>query len=409
MQDELRAVAEGLAARLHRAVAIDDPHIRLLVHTSHDENVDEHRVHSVLRRQGSPDLVEYVLSHGIAAAEAPVRIPALKARRMLGRVCVPVRCDLRLFGYLWLIDDGDPVTDDELRLAVEAAAAAGQVLHRQQLIGDLRESRGRELLRDLVSEDASIRTHAAAELARKDTLPADGDVVVVGVRVGEAALAGLDGAATELDFALQRAVRHVTPVPALAMTRSGGHGTLLLAGTKLPSPQALRAQAQDLQSSLAKALGSNEVRVGVGPAVRGLLAAHRSHVGAQDVLRVTEVVPGFGPVVGYEELGIYRLLVHLPIEQLPVDAVPAGLRALIDGDGDGPLVETLETYLDEAGDARASVARLHVHRGSLYYRISRIEEITGMSLGNGGDRLVLHLGLKLARLLGLLVSPPASP
>ncbi len=130
MQDELRAVAESLAARLHRAVAMDDPHLRLLVHTSHDKNVDEHRVHSVLRRQSPPDLAEHVFSHGIAAAAGLVRIPGSPDRRMLGRVCVPMRCETRLFGYLWLIDDGDPVADDELRLAVEAAAAAGQLLHR---------------------------------------------------------------------------------------------------------------------------------------------------------------------------------------------------------------------------------------------------------------------------------------
>lgn len=406
MQEELRAVAEGLAARLHRAVAIDDPHIRLLVHTAHDENVDEFRVQSVLQRKGSPDIIEHVMSYGIATADTPVRIPGLPDRRMLGRVCVPVRCDGQLFGYLWLIDDDQSVTDAELQLAAEAAAAAGHMLHRQQLIGNLRASRGRELLRDLVSDNASIRSHAAAELVREDTLPADGQVVLIGVRIGEGVLADVDGAAAELDLALQRGVLHLTPVSALAMSRSGGHGTLLLSGSRLPSPEALRSHAQELRSSLAKALGSDDVRVGIGPKVHGLAAAHWSYVGAEDVLRVIEVVPGFGRVVSYEELGIYRLLVHLPINELPADAVPVGLRALIEKDSSGQLIETLETYLDEAGDARASVARLHLHRSSLYYRIARIEEITGMSLGNGGDRLSLHLGLKLARLIGLL--PPSS-
>jgi DNA-binding PucR family transcriptional regulator len=38
----------------------------------------------------------------------------------------------------------------------------------------------------------------------------------------------------------------------------------------------------------------------------------------------------------------------------------------------------------------------------MYYRLSRIEQITGMSLASGGDRLALHLGVKLARLLKVL-------
>ena len=44
---------------------------------------------------------------------------------------------------------------------------------------------------------------------------------------------------------------------------------------------------------------------------------------------------------------------------------------------------------------------LFLHRASLYYRLQRIEELTGASLKSGSDRLALHLGLKLARLLGV--------
>ncbi|MFI7166589.1 helix-turn-helix domain-containing protein, partial [Rhodococcus erythropolis] len=44
---------------------------------------------------------------------------------------------------------------------------------------------------------------------------------------------------------------------------------------------------------------------------------------------------------------------------------------------------------------------LCVHRGSLYYRLRRIQEITRADLANGDDRLALHLSLKVARLLDL--------
>ncbi|MGH4001453.1 MAG: PucR family transcriptional regulator [Pseudonocardiaceae bacterium] len=405
MQEELRAVAESLAARLHRSVAIDDPHIRLLVHTAQDDDVDADRVHSVLQRQGGTEIVNHVMSYDIATADGPVRIPGLPERDMLDRVCVPVRCDGQLFGYLWLIDDDQSLTATDLQLATDAAAAAGQLLHREQLIGSLRESRDRELLRDLLSENSSVRSHAAADLVDSDILPADGEVVLIGVRIGEAVLATTRGASTELDVALRRAVLHLTPVRALAVSRSGGHGNLLIAGTRIPSPGAVRSHAEDLQGALSKALGSNDVRVGIGPRVDTLVAAHKSYAGVTDVLRVTEVVPGFGPVVSHEELGIYGLLARLPSEELPGDAVPDGLRALIAKDSSGHLVQTLETYLDQAGDAQSSLARLHVQRSTLYYRLARIEDITGMSLGSGGDRLGLHLGLKLARLVGVLPAP----
>ena len=92
-------------------------------------------------------------------------------------------------------------------------------------------------------------------------------------------------------------------------------------------------------------------------------------------------VAGFGAVTSWSDLGVYRLLVQLPLHELTADALPDGLRQLMAIDAGGPLVETLETWLDEACDPRATVARLQVHRTSLYYRLSRIEEITGLRSG----------------------------
>jgi DNA-binding PucR family transcriptional regulator len=44
------------------------------------------------------------------------------------------------------------------------------------------------------------------------------------------------------------------------------------------------------------------------------------------------------------------------------------------------------------------VTALNVHRTSLYYRLGRFTELTGLDLADGGQRLAVHLGLKLLRL-----------
>jgi sugar diacid utilization regulator len=406
VQDELRAVCEGLAARLQRAVAIDDPRMHLLVHTAHDERhdkVDQTRITSVLTMSIPQDVLEHVMKSGIAKAEGPVRVPAWPAREVLSRVAVPIRCGGRLFGYLWLIDDDYSLTDEELQMAADAAAAAGQIMHRELLLGDLRRSREQALLRDLVSQDTTIRAHASAELAATDRLPASGHVILLAVRVAADVLERRPDTAAELDLALQRLVRQLMPMEAIAVTRSGGHGLLLAASLRPPTLDNMRAHAGRLCAEVGKHAGTlHAVRVGIGPVVSGLDAASTSCALAEVSLRVAQAVPGFGQVVCYDELGIYGLLVHLPLDRLPPDAVPAGLRQLIEKDASGQLIDTLEIYLDQAGDARASATLLNVHRTSLYYRLSRIEQITGMNLASGGDRLSLHLGLKLARLLGLL-------
>jgi DNA-binding PucR family transcriptional regulator len=43
---------------------------------------------------------------------------------------------------------------------------------------------------------------------------------------------------------------------------------------------------------------------------------------------------------------------------------------------------------------------LGIHRQTLYYRLSRVEQLTGLDLDDGEDRLLLHMALKGARLQG---------
>ena len=398
--DELQRVAQALADRTGRAIAIDDPQMNLICHTAHDERVDPHRVASVMRMRAPDEVVAHAFAQGIATAEGPVRMPALPEIDLLPRICFPVRCQGLLFGYLWIIEPDGGLPEDEVQAAVAAAADAGQVLYRERLVDDLRDSRERELLRDLISDDPDVSTAAADLLVDEEMLPTDCSVAVLVTQVSSTER---DDLGTTVHAVLRRAGRRATPLVSLSMARAGGRGVLLLAGRRAPAPGDLRAAAEQVRDELTKALGdSADVRVGIGPVVDGPHLATTSARRARETLDVAGKVIGFGSVTAWDELGVYRLLVQLPLANLTEDAIPDGLRTLIKQDSEGTLLETLETWLDEGCDSRRTVARLQVHRTSLYYRLGRIEEITGMSLNAGGVRLDLHLGLKLARLQGLL-------
>src|SRR5690242_10447891 len=102
--DELQRVAQALADRIHRAIAIDDPQMNLICHTAHDESVDRHRVASVMKMRAPDEVVAHAFAQGVATAEGPVRMPGIPEIELLPRVCVPVRCQGLLFGYLWIIE-----------------------------------------------------------------------------------------------------------------------------------------------------------------------------------------------------------------------------------------------------------------------------------------------------------------
>jgi DNA-binding PucR family transcriptional regulator len=69
--------------------------------------------------------------------------------------------------------------------------------------------------------------------------------------------------------------------------------------------------------------------------------------------------------------------------------------------GHDVMIDTLEVYLECAGSVQRASARLSIERASLYYRLRRIEDLAGIDLNDGNQRLALHFSLKLARLLGL--------
>ncbi len=94
----------------------------------------------------------------------------------------------------------------------------------------------------------------------------------------------------------------------------------------------------------------------------------------------------------WADLGPYRSLITADV--LVDDAL-----APLDGAGASGrmLLETLEVFLDLAGDVRATSARLRLHRSSLYYRLDRIAALLGRDLGDGLVRLDVHLALKARR------------
>ncbi|MGI6879592.1 PucR family transcriptional regulator [Microbacterium sp. gxy059] len=60
---------------------------------------------------------------------------------------------------------------------------------------------------------------------------------------------------------------------------------------------------------------------------------------------------------------------------------------------DEDLVGTLRSYLRHAGNVQAVAAEQFLHRGTVYYRLRRVETLLGVDLTDGNSRLAIHLGL----------------
>jgi sugar diacid utilization regulator len=75
------------------------------------------------------------------------------------------------------------------------------------------------------------------------------------------------------------------------------------------------------------------------------------------------------------------------------------LGELADADKDGKLSRTLRSYLRSPQDMAALADELHVHPNTLRYRLKRIEQLTGRSLGRPDAVAELYLAERIDRML----------
>ena len=147
-------------------------------------------------------------------------------------------------------------------------------------------------------------------------------------------------------------------------------------------------------------LGRDErLVVGLSDVDRGASGARRRMREAADAARIGRSLVVDGGAVSYEQLGAYRYLVHLELDDAPRDRYRQSVAALSDYDRrrGSRLVETLERFLADRGSVTASARALYVHPNTVRQRLERIERVAELDLPKE-DLLSLELALKLARL-----------
>ncbi len=167
----------------------------------------------------------------------------------------------------------------------------------------------------------------------------------------------------------------------------------------VPLPPGKTEAVEEVRAACAP-LGREEgLLVGLSDADRGAATARRRIREAADAARIGHSLATEGGAVSYEQLGAYRYLVHLELDDAPDDRYRRAVGELIEYDRrrSSHLVETLERFLADRGSLSASAHALHVHPNTVRQRLQRIERIGGLDLPSE-DLLSLELALMLARL-----------
>ncbi|WP_432716021.1 PucR family transcriptional regulator [Streptomyces salinarius] len=352
--------------------------------------LDPVRTRSILTRRSTAAVRAWFESFGITRATGPVRIPPTpEAGVYRGRTCLPVRHRGVVLGYVWLLDTDPGPTEPQLAAAMTVTARIGALLADEAQHGaDL----SRELRAVLTAERDWQRDMAVAEL--RSALGTRAETPHAVVCVAPWPSADPDDAPS---------VRTVPGATALCTVPWGSSGVSLAllvrlrsADVQTPATSAAgrlleRAGVRGGTGGSAGAPGG--VAAGVSAPRTGLADLGTAWAEASAAARAARAEARFGPVAQWTSIGAFRLLTSLP----PRAADDPAVRALL-SPAHRELARTAEVYLDCAGQAGRTAAELGVHRQTLYYRLSRVEQLTGLDLDDGEDRLLLHMALKAHRL-----------
>lgn len=382
LSGELQQLVDSCAADLRRSVAIDDMNLKMLAVSAHYGDEDPARLRALVGRGLDQATVDYLLGAGVASLTEPAWVEGNHELGLVTRLFVPVRCNDIPLGFLCLIDPDRSLPAETVERAARAAEVAGMILYRQLVFHEWEHRRGESLLRDLISSDEAVRDRAAREI-REEALITGDAYTMVEVRIP----ASVDDAAVlRVRGAIESALR-AEPTGAV-MSVVGGRRVAVLA----------RAESADrLLDRLAGLAADAEVIAGASGSFSGLDGAAHAFGEAVTCARAAELLPTLDGLARWRDLGVYAVLMRLPAEELAQNIWTPAIRRLAEGDS-ADLVSTAEEFLDCAGDSKRTAERLHIHRSTLYYRLARIEELTGLDLQEGGDRLLLHLGLKARHL-----------
>ncbi len=399
---DLQVLVDHLAEHVGASTVLEDHGQRTIAHSSQRGPIDQTRRDSILHRVTPPETVAWFRSFGIDRGRGPVAVPANDALGILPRLCTPVRYRGQLLGFLWVIDNDGSIAERFLEVLEKAAEHAGVLLYEEQLAQRLTS----QALSHLLSPSEELRNAAVQQIADQSLLPDDQPLVSVVVQPLD-----VDEPDLDMSLAVEEALSDVgweAPTSSFLRRACGDHSVLLVRVRACDDDSPAFNLALAARAALVRRLSGGtghapRVVAALGDPQGRLEQAVASYRQARLAIKVAAAFPAISDVVRWSNLGVFRALAQLTTKEAQESALDPRVLSLLEA-GDETVVSTLETYLDLAGDVKATAEALHMHRGTLYYRLEKAERIAGVDFHNGYDRLAVHLGLKLARLAGRRVA-----
>jgi len=389
---ELPELVSALASALRASVTVEDTDGRVLA-SAPAEGYCPPPAQAARRAGAARAALKAQEADGrrYTVARVPVPRPGGRTAPAAAAWAAPVVIGGELAGRLWVTDppaDPEPV---QLRVIERFALVVALLLLQQRHLHDVQSRLSGDLLGDLLRDGGPVRPQAVLDRA-----------AAIGHDLSRPHVLAL----LTVDAAIPPAVR--LPELARAAAEAGPDPKTPLAGPYDGAHVLLLPAEPDPGDALRRILAKADHAVGprgmvtlvAGPVAcdpAGYATAFRVARGAAALRRAS----GRGGFVDVGRLGLSALLLETGTPDALRRFAATVLHAVAEHEEryGGDLLATLRAWLSAGCSTAAAADALVVHRNTVTYRLSRIEQLTGRSLRDSRVRLELELALTIREIV----------
>ncbi len=140
----------------------------------------------------------------------------------------------------------------------------------------------------------------------------------------------------------------------------------------------------------------SKVYISMGTIVNDLKDVSRSYKEAKMALEVGKIFYAERYIIGYEKLGIGRL-----IYQLPIPLCKMFIKEILHGqsidDFDDETITTVNKFFENSLNVSETSRQLYIHRNTLVYRLDKLQKNTGLDLRTFDDAITFKIALMVAK------------
>lgn len=397
---DLGQLAARMAELVGQSISIETERFEALAARNIAE-VDEARRYTLQYGRTNPQLVAALEDGGYLATIRetlrPVELPKMPEVGLeMERILAPIVVHGAIYGYMWIIADGSPLSDLD-RLAIESGAtiAALMILHREAAQNAEASLKG-SLLAQLIDGERG-RESVLTDQALRYGVDLRAPYVLM--------IVDSDQSAAQLMTLYQRINRLVlsSKWPVIVAQFAGQIVLLAAAGQAATIAERITALGSASGDAARSSTERGSAERGLKPCVaisavnQGAANVGAAYQQSREALLINARIDGGARVIAFESLGYLHTLYKAGAGALIGNPYIADLRKL-HSEQQADLFNTLEVYLDTGGNGVQTAEVLHIHRSTLNYRLDRIEKLCDWKLADPLLRTNLQVALKLLRL-----------